>query len=198
MTLERIRAVGAALDIGIEIAVRWRGGELDRLVNARHSALHEAVARWFVRHPGWSLAPEASFSVYGERGFIDVLAWQADSRALLVVELKSELVDVQELIGSVDRKRRLAASIGRDRGWDPATVSCWVILAESGTNRRHFAGHARVLRVAYPLDGHAMRAWLSRPTRPAAGLSFLPYGPGTNLRRGLATPHRVRRASEPA
>jgi hypothetical protein len=61
MTLERIRAVGAALDIGIEIAVRWRGGELDRLVNARHSALHEAVARWFVRHPGWSLAPEASF-----------------------------------------------------------------------------------------------------------------------------------------
>lgn len=130
MTVDRIRAVGAALDIRVEIGARWRGGELDRLVNARHSALHEAAARWFTRHGVWSLAPEASFSIYGERGFIDLLAWQANRRALLVIELKSELVDVQELIGSVDRKRRLAASVVHDRGWDPATVSAWVVLAD--------------------------------------------------------------------
>lgn len=195
MTVDRIRAVGAALDIRVEIGARWRGGELDRLVNARHSALHEAAARWFTRHGVWSLAPETSFSIYGERGFIDLLAWQANRRALLVIELKSELVDVQELIGSVDRKRRLAASVVHDRGWDPATVSAWVVLAETRTNRCHVAGHARVLRAAFPANGHALRAWLSNPDRPVAGLSFLTYGPGTNLRRAIATPHRVRSAS---
>lgn len=197
MSIDRIRAVGAALDIRVDIVARWRGGDLDRLVSARHSALHEAVARWFTAHAAWSLASETSFSIYGERGVIDLLAWQAEFRALLVIELKSELIDVQGLIGSVDRKRRLAASVVRERGWDPATVSAWVILAESRTNRRHVAGHTRVLRTAFPANGHALRAWLSRPDAPIAGLSFLPYGPGRNLRRGLATPHRVRGPSHP-
>jgi transcriptional regulator with XRE-family HTH domain len=39
--LDVIRRVCAALEIRVELDARWRGGELDRLRNARHSALHE-------------------------------------------------------------------------------------------------------------------------------------------------------------
>jgi transcriptional regulator with XRE-family HTH domain len=63
-------AVGGHLDL----VLRWQGGDLDRLLNARHSALHESVARAFAEMPGWVIAPEVSFSVYGERGVIDILA----------------------------------------------------------------------------------------------------------------------------
>ncbi len=195
VSLDSVRAIGAALDIRVDLVARWRGGELDRLVNARHSALHESVARSFAGLPGWSVVPEASFSIFGERGVIDVLAWHSDRRAVLVVELKSELVDVQELIGSLDRKRRLARAIARERGWDPLTVSAWLVIAEGRTNRRHLAGHRTLLRTSFPADGHAVRSWLVMPVGVIAAMSFLPSVHDANLRRSLATPHRVRRPS---
>ena len=116
-----VRKVCGPLEIRVELVARWRGGDLDRLMNRRHSALHESVARRFREDlPAWILAPEVSFSIYGERGVIDILAWHPGRRALLVIELKTEIVDVNELIGTFDRKRRLAARIARERDWDPA------------------------------------------------------------------------------
>ena len=56
------------------------------------------------------------------------------------LELKALIVDVQALVGDVDRKRRLAKQVARDRGWDAATVSSWVIVVRSATNQRRVAG----------------------------------------------------------
>ena len=75
MTIAQIRAIGEAIGVTLDLVPRWRGGELDRLLGARHSALHEAVAARFATLPGWSAVPEVTFSIYGERGAIDVLAW---------------------------------------------------------------------------------------------------------------------------
>ena len=122
MTVAQIRAIGEAIGVTLDLVPRWRGGELDRLLGARHSALHEAVAARFATLPGWSAVPEVTFSIYGERGAIDVLAWHEPTRTLLVIELKTEIVDVQELIGTLDRKRRLAPKIALERGWRPVTV----------------------------------------------------------------------------
>ena len=46
-TLEVMRRISAALDIKVDLVARWRAGDLDRLLNSRHSALHEQVARMF-------------------------------------------------------------------------------------------------------------------------------------------------------
>jgi transcriptional regulator with XRE-family HTH domain len=168
------RRVAAALDVRVDLVGRWRGGDLDRLLNARHSALSESVIR-ALRRPGWILAPEVSFSIYGERGVIDVLAWNADERILLVIELKTEIVDVNELVGTFDRKVRLAVEIAREHGWaiEPGTsVSAWVIVSESRTNRRRIHDHAAMLRAAYPIDGRGVRRWLARPSGSIRCLSF--------------------------
>ena len=113
LSVDHLVVIANALDVRAELVLRWRGGELDRLLNSRHSALHEAVARYFADLPGWIIAPEVTFAVFGERGAIDILAWHPAMRALLVIELKTEIVDVNELIGTLDRKRRLAARIAR-------------------------------------------------------------------------------------
>jgi hypothetical protein len=152
---------------------RWRGGDLDRLLNARHSELHELVARHFAANlPAWILAPEVSFSIYGERGVIDILGWHAPTRALLVIELKTGIVDVNELIGTFDRKRRLAAQVGRGRGWDPAVIGQWLIVSGDRTNRRRLEAHRTVLRAVLPDDGRAMRRWLGQPVTKIAALSM--------------------------
>jgi transcriptional regulator with XRE-family HTH domain len=192
MTVDRVRAIGAAVGVLIGLEPRWHGGELDRLLGARHSALHEAVAARLATLADWTIAPEVTFSEYGERGAIDILAWHAPTRTVLVIELKTEIVDVQELLGTLDRKRRLARKVARDRGWDAAVVATWVVLAEHRTNRRRVDAHRTVLRTALPADGRAMNAWLLAPRGPIAALSFWPRNDDVRSNRDLAPVRRVR------
>jgi transcriptional regulator with XRE-family HTH domain len=188
--------VARALEIQVTFTTRWRAGDLDRLISGKHAGLHEGVARWFdTELPEWILAPEVSYSINGERGVIDILAWHPRRRALLVIELKTDIVDVNELVGSMDRRRRLAWRIARDRGWEPLTVSTWVLVAGGHTNRARLRGHRTMLRNAFPIDGRAMAGWLRRPDREVKGLSLwerhdASHGPGT-----FAARHRVRRAA---
>ena len=172
MTLIAIRRICEPLEIRVELQPRSRGADLDRLVNARHSALHESVARALSRDfPTWEMAHEVSFSIWGERGVIDLLMWHPGRRALLIIELKTEIVDTGELLGTMDRRVRLARKIAEERGWDPLTVSSWIVLAPSRTNDRRIAEHRSVLRSAYPADGRHMRRWLRDPIGSIAGLS---------------------------
>ena len=201
MTLGRIRAIGAAIGVMIDLTPRWQGGELDRLLGARHSRLHDEVAARFAPLPGWTTLPEVTFSKYGERGAIDVLAWHAPTRTLLVIELKTEIVDVQELLGTLDRKRRLAPEIARERGWVPTVVATWVIVADSRTNRRRVDAHRAVLRSALPDDGRTVGPWLQSPSGAVAALSFWPSTDGVRAATSLAPTKRVRahpRRTEPA
>jgi transcriptional regulator with XRE-family HTH domain len=192
VSVRSLRAVGAALGIRVEVVARGAAGEVDRTLNAGHAAMHEAVARLFRVLPGWSPAPEVSFSIYGERGVIDILAWHAASRTLLVIELKTAIVDINDLMGSMDRRRRLAAQIGRERGWVPLVVATWVLIADTPTNRRRLAEHATALRSAFPEDGRAMRRWLRRPTGAIRALSFLSIATGRGARRDFRPIRQVR------
>ena len=173
IALRTVRRVAAALDIRVDLTARWRAGDLDRLLNAKHSELHEFVARHFAdRLPAWTLAPEVSFSIFGERGIIDILAWHEPTRSLLVIELKTAIADVNELTGTADRKRRLAAQVAQERGWEPATTSLWLVVSDTSTNRRRVTAHRQMLRGLVPGDARAMRAWLRRPSGPIAALTF--------------------------
>ena len=193
-TLERL---SRALDIRVDLVVLWHGGDLARLLNRRHSLLHESVARWFSTVPGWVLVPEVTFSAWGERGVIDGLAWHAASRSLLVLELKSEIVDVQEMIGTLDRKHRLAPRVAADRGWEPRATGAWIIVADGRTNRRRLALHRTVLRAAFPSDGRSMEAWVRRPSGSISALSLWPDSRGVSTTQVGGQRRRVRRRNLP-
>jgi transcriptional regulator with XRE-family HTH domain len=195
--LRTIRELAAALDIRIDLVPRWRGADLERLINSGHARLHEQVARHFAALDGWEAVPEVSFSIFGERGVVDVMAWHRVSRTLLVVELKTDIVDINELIGTLDRKRRLAPRIGHERGWVPAAVGCWLIVSATSTNRRRVDAHRTVLRSALPADGRSVARWLRQPIGPMQGLSFWPAAHGGHPRRTAESIHRVRRRSGP-
>jgi hypothetical protein len=198
LSLRATRRIAAQLDVRVELVARWRAGDLDRLVNARHSRLHELVAGAFrARYPSWTLYPEVSFSIYGERGVIDVLAWNARHRALLVVELKTDITDVNELLGTFDRKLRLARQVADERGLEPLTVSGWVVVAPGRTNRERITAHRTVLRAVLPKDGREIAAWLRRPAAPIRALSMWRNSyPGTT--RADVTPvRRVKAAFRP-
>ena len=172
VSLRILRRVAGALDIRVDLKPRWRAGDLDRLLNARHSELHELVARWFADQlPDWVLAPEVSFSIYGERGVIDILAWHEKTGSLLVIELKTTIADVNELLGTMDRKKRLAAQVASERGWHAKSVSTWLIVSDTRTNRRRLDAHMAVVRNAFPDGTWAVRRWLRRPRETTAAVT---------------------------
>ena len=193
-TIGALRAVAEAVGARVALDVRWQGADLDRLLGARHSAMHEFLATMFTGLPAWVAQPEVSFAVFGERGVIDILAWHAPTRSLLVIEIKTELADMQATLGTLDRKVRLAAGIARERGWNPATVSAWLVIAESSTNRARVDAHRTFLRAALPADGSSLRAWLREPIGTIKALSFLA---APSSRRSFAQTHRVRRTGSP-
>jgi DNA-binding Xre family transcriptional regulator len=196
--LGTLRHICAALEIRVDLVPRWRGADLDRMLSARHARLAESVVSALRRDsPEWQVFPEVSFSIWGERGVIDLLAWHPGRRALLVIELKTELVDVGETLGTMDRKQRLAAQVAAERGWEPATVSGWIIFAAGRTNERRLAAFRSTLRAAYPADARQVRAWLRNPVGSVAALSI--WHEATRPSNGnvstLAVTTRVRRRS---
>jgi transcriptional regulator with XRE-family HTH domain len=203
VSLRTVRRVAAKLGVSLEMVVRSAGGELDRVVNARHAALGESVAAWIARQPGWIVAAEVSFAIYGERGLIDLLVWHESTGSLVLIELKTAIVDVNELIGTLDRKRRLAARIAAGRGWAARSVSAWLIVANSSTNRRRIADHRILLTSGLPRDGRSLAPLFLRPERgPESGIAFWSILPGVRVSHPIAALERVvkrrKAASAPA
>jgi len=190
--LGKLRRVAAVLEVRLPLEPRWRGAAVDRILSSRHAQMTEAVARMLI-DAGWEVRPEVSFSHYGERGVVDLVAWHAASRTILLIELKTELVDINDLLAVTDRRRRLAATIVEPFGWVPAAIASWVVVAEGRTNRRRLEKHRSAIRSAFPIDGRSIAGWLKRPEHPHFALWFLPNLSGTSLRPGPAPRHRVRR-----
>jgi transcriptional regulator with XRE-family HTH domain len=177
------RAIGA--DLHLEL--RFRGAELDRLVDEGHAALVGAVARR-LETLGWETRPKVSFAVFGERGSIDLVAWHAPSATLLVIEVKTEVASLEETLRRHDAKVRLAAGVVRERfGWRPRRVARLLVLPDDSTPRRQVRRRDDVLRVAYPLRGPGLRRWLAAPSGSVAGLAFLaPTNDGRANRRPVS------------
>ncbi len=167
-----LRRIFAAVEADVVTIVRWRGGELDRLLDEGHAAVASAIAALLRRH-GWEVIPEATFSEYGERGSIDILAWHAATRTLLVVEVKTEIMSAEEMLRRHDVKMRLAPKVGKDRfGAAPARVARLLVVEESSANRRRVDRLDALLGTVYPVRGGDVRAWLRAPVGDLAGLVF--------------------------
>lgn len=198
LSVRVLRRVAAVLEIRLELTARMRTGDIERILNAAHAALHEEVARFLGSLPGWRHAPEVSFSIFGERGVIDVLAYHPLSRSLLVIELKTELVSLEDLLTTMDVRLRLARKIATERGWTAETVSCWVLVADSKPNRTRVRSYAATLRSAFPSEGRTMRRWLRNPVGIVRALSFWPNSNQGGANRDIALRRRVRRSKSPS
>jgi transcriptional regulator with XRE-family HTH domain len=162
-----------ALGATLETSLRWRGEGLDRLLDEEHAAIVDAAVALY-RAAGWEVAVEASFSIDGERGSIDVFAWHPPTASVAVTEIKSVVPDSQATLHVLDRKARLAARIARERGWTCSNVSRVLVVGESRTSRRRVERHASMFAAAFPVRGRAVLGWIRRPSgRPIAGLLFL-------------------------
>jgi len=186
LTLHTLDALAEALGASTSVRILWHGEALDRLLDAAHAGLVDEVIR-ILRAQGWEVVAEATFSHYGERGSVDVLAFHPGHRALLIIEVKSVVPDMQTLLSGIDRKARLGPTLAAQRGWRPATVSRLLVLPDDRTARRRLEQHGATVRVAPPAGTREVRRWLADPSGMLAGVLFLPASQRTTARQRVAT-----------
>jgi transcriptional regulator with XRE-family HTH domain len=168
-----LEAVALTLDRQLGLEFRWRGADLERLLDADHAAIVESLVRLY-RAARWDVIVEATFPEFGERGSIDVLARHEATGHVAVNEVKATIADAGATVIGVDRKARLAPVVARKLGWTCLGVSRFLVVREGATARRRIAAHAEIFRTAFPLRGHESRAWIAQPTgRLVSGLLFL-------------------------
>jgi transcriptional regulator with XRE-family HTH domain len=172
-SLGAVERLVIALGGELDVRVRWRGEELDRLLDSVHAAIGERLVE-VLTGLGWECAVEVTFEIRGERGSVDVMAWHPPTGRLLVVESKSVVPDLQQMLGSLDRKVRLAREIAARRGWRATGVARAIVMAGTMANRARAARFGATLRAVLPLDGRALRRWLVKPEGPdPAALWFI-------------------------
>jgi transcriptional regulator with XRE-family HTH domain len=174
LSIRTVRTVFAAVDAGFEGHVAWRGGDLDRVLDEGHARLVSSFAETLQRL-AWVTYPEVTFSEYGERGSIDILALAPTHNFALVVEVKTQLTSVEATLRRLDVKTRLASRVVFERdGWRPSVVGCLLVIRDGTTSRRRVNRHGGAMTAALPARGSAVRTWLRHPTGPLRGLIFLP------------------------
>lgn len=162
LSVGSVEAILATLGARLDARFFWNGPELDRLIDAGHAALSASVKQrlevW-----GWVVRVEVSYSQYGERGRIDLLAWHPIAHVLLVIEIKTDLADVQALLGSMDIKARLASELAKRFGWQVTHVIPAIVFLEDRTTRRRLQQLAGLFD-RYSLQGQAAISWTRRPS----------------------------------
>ena len=190
-TLERI---ASALELDLRIDLRGRLGDVDRLVDRDHARLVElVVAR--LQNEGWEVLVEYTFNHFGDRGSVDVLAYHAELQALLIVEVKTRLTDLQAFLSSFGTKVRVVPDLVRtERGWDPRVVGRVVVVRGTTANRTIVERHRSVFDVSFPARADAIRRWLRNPEDVIAGVWFVTGSPGAITKRAF----RVRPPAGPS
>ncbi len=198
LSVDVLDQVAQVLQADLAVALRWRGSKLARLLDRRHAWLENQVVAALAA-AGWEVVPEESFNRFGERGSVDVLGWHAESRALAIIEIKTEIVDLQELLRVLDMKARVVPRVvSETRNWRPTGVAAVVVLPSSNAQRRSVASHAALLDAALPARTREVGRWLERPVGGLRGIWFFPCTPGQSVMEQLRASRRVRLARKGA
>jgi transcriptional regulator with XRE-family HTH domain len=191
---ESMRRVFAALDARWDPVVTWRGGDLDRLLDADHAAIVDEVVRRLVAMR-WDVRVEVTYSHYGERGSIDVFAARPELLAVLNVEVKSDLTAIESTLRKADEKDRIVRRyLARERfGFTPRSVGRLLVLPASSTSRRRVHGSSATFGAAFPRRRDDVRSWLQHPSGDMAGILFVSDTNRGGAQRVTGGPKRVRR-----
>jgi len=141
------RALGATLVFGIEAPVLL-GGSRQR--DAAHARCVAYVARRLAA-AGWDVRREVAIGTRERPGWIDILAFNPETRVLLVIEIKTDVVDIGGLERQLGWYHREARNVCRSLGWKPSTIIATALVLATAANDDRIRTNSISVRQVFPL-----------------------------------------------
>jgi transcriptional regulator with XRE-family HTH domain len=165
--------VAGAVQVTLTLNANWRSGAGDRLLDQVHASIVAVVASTLTA-AGWTIIPEYTFNHFGDRGSVDILAFHAASGTLLIVEVKSRIHDLQDLLARLATKVRVVPGlVAHERGWQVLHVARLIVVPGTTANRSVVSRHRAIFDASFPARGTQIRRWLQAPSSALAGVWFL-------------------------
>jgi len=172
------RTVGFVDALGGRLNVTFSAPQgAPRVRDAAHARAVAYVARRLDRQ-GYLVATEVEVSGERWRAFADVVAFHPTERLLLVIEVKTEILD----LGDIDRQLGVAErgswAAAHQRGWRPRRVIGVLLVLATQANDRRLAQHRAIFHRQYPVRWQELYRLLngdrtSEPGRGARGLAMI-------------------------
>jgi transcriptional regulator with XRE-family HTH domain len=148
------------------------GGPSER--DAVHSRVLDYVERRLIRL-GFETAREVPIGGNRVRGWLDLLAWRARDRVVVLGEIKGDIDDVGAFERQIAWYEREAWAASRELGWRPSRVVVLGAVLSSGHNADVVRAHADALRRRFPTPPSGLRIVLdgATPTAKTGALAFV-------------------------
>lgn len=166
-TLDVVAAIGLALGLDIEYAVR---PPIVIGVRRQHDAVHARCSGYVdrrLRSAGWQTAREIEIVHGRSHGWIDLLAFDPVTGTLFVIEIKTRLDD----LGAIERQlawyERSAYTAARSLGWRPRRVVGWLLVLAADDVDGFLWTNREATEAAFPVRAPAMLTTVRVPTAAA-------------------------------
>jgi transcriptional regulator with XRE-family HTH domain len=124
-----------------------------------------------LRTAGWEVLTEVEVGGDRSRGWIDILAFDALTGVLLVIEIKTEIHDlgaIQRSLGWYEREAWAAASRA---GWRPGRIIGALLLLSTAANEARAQANRDILGEAFPARARALADIVAHAPTPTDGRS---------------------------
>jgi transcriptional regulator with XRE-family HTH domain len=125
-------------------------GERRQQLDPAHSRMSGFVARR-LETQRWSVATEVEVGGNRSRGWIDLLAFDARSRRVLVIEIKTQIHDLGRIDRTLGWYEREAWAAARRLEWRPAIVTGCLMLLMTQQNDANVRQNRESLERLFPL-----------------------------------------------
>src|SRR5262245_50770367 len=122
-------------------------------------ALHARCSAYVQRRlesAGWTVLREVEISDGRLRGWIDLLAFDPATSALLLIEVKTSIDDIGGIERQVGWYSRMVGSV-IPAEWKPAAAASWLLVLATAEADQAIGAHREVFDRAFPVRASRMR-----------------------------------------
>ena len=131
---------------------------------------------------GWIVRREVAIGTWERPGWVDILAFNPQTRLLLVIEVKTDLVDIGGLERQLGWYHREARSKCRDLGWEPLGVMATALVLATAANDDRIRANAVSLRQVFPLRWRDLMSVIGGAQPNGAGWGLAMIDPRSRVR----------------
>lgn len=168
-TLDVVERLLGALGLEVDLSVRGPAIIGDRRIRDTVHARCSAYVHRRLITAGWRVEREVEIIQARSHGWIDLLAFDARTGTLLVIEIKTRLDDMGAIERQLGWYTRTARDVAARFDWHPHRVVPWLLVLSSEECEARLRSHAELVGHAFPVRASAMLALATDPGAPWPG-----------------------------